>query len=88
MQNAVSHSGGVGDLLADYTSLLPLADNATTLLDEINLLLAAGQISEATMTMLRSAVGSMASGSDAARSKRIYAALTLVLAAPEFIVLK
>jgi uncharacterized protein (DUF1800 family) len=88
MQNAVSHSGGVGDLLADYSSLLPLADNATTLLDEINLLLAAGQISDATMSMLRSAVGSMASGTDAARSKRIYAALTLVLAAPEFIVLK
>jgi uncharacterized protein (DUF1800 family) len=88
MQNAVSHGGGVGDLLADYSSLLPLADNATSLLDEINLLLAAGQISEATMVTLRSAVGSMASGTDAARSKRIYAALTLVLAAPEFIVLK
>ena len=88
MQNAVSHSGGVGDLVADYSSLLPLADNATNLLDEINMLLAAGQISDTTMTMLRSAVGSMPSGTDAARSKRIYAALTLVLAAPEFIVLK
>lgn len=88
MQNAVSHGGGVGDLLADYTSLLPLADNANSLLDEINLLLAAGQISEATMVTLRSAVDSMASGTDAARGKRIYAALTLVLAAPEFIVLK
>ncbi|MES2047251.1 MAG: DUF1800 domain-containing protein [Pseudomonadota bacterium] len=88
MQNAVAHTGGVGDLLADYTGLLPLADNATTLLDEINLLLAAGQISDATMSILRNAVSSMASGSDAARSKRIYAALTLVLAAPEFIVLK
>lgn len=88
MQNAVARTGGVGDLLADYTALLPLADNATSLLDEINLLLAAGQISEATMSMLRSAVGSMPSGSDAARNKRIHAALTLVLAAPEFIVLK
>ena len=88
MQAAVSHSGGVGDLLADYSNLLPLADNATSLLDEINLLLAAGQLSETTLVRLRSAVSSMASGTDAVRSKRIYAALTLVLAAPEFIVLK
>ena len=88
MQAAVSHSGGVGDLLADYSSLLPLADNATSLLDEINLVLAAGQVSETTLVRLRSAVSSMASGTDAARSKRIYAALTLALAAPEFIVLK
>lgn len=88
MQNAVAHTGGVGDLLADYSSLLPLADNAATLLDEINLLLAAGQVSDATMSILRSAVGSMASGTDANRNKRIYAALTLVLATPEFIVLK
>jgi hypothetical protein len=88
MQAVVSHAGGVGDLLADYSSLLPLADNAATLLDEINLVLAAGQLSETTLARLRSAVGSMASGADAARIKRIYAALTLVLAAPEFIVLK
>ncbi len=88
MQAAVSHSGGVGDLLADYSNLLPLADNATSLLDEINLVLAAGQLSETTLVRLRSAVSSMASGTDATRSKRIYAALTLALAAPEFIVLK
>jgi uncharacterized protein (DUF1800 family) len=88
MQNAVARTGGVGDLVADYSALLPLADNATTLLDEINLLLAAGQISEATMVMLRSAISTMASGTDANRNKRIYAALTLVLASPEFIVLK
>lgn len=88
MQTAVSHGGGVGDLVADYSGLLSLADNATSLLDEINLLLAAGQLSETTLVRLRSAVGTMPSGTDTTRSKRIYAALTLVLAAPEFIILK
>ena len=88
MQNAVSRTSGVGDLTADYSSLLALADNAAALLDEINLLLAAGQLSEATLVRLRAAVGSMTSGSDANRTKRIHAALTLVLASPEFIVLK
>ncbi len=86
MQNAVSR--GVGDVLADYSTLLPLADNAASLLNEINLVLAAGQLSSATLTLLTTAVGSMPSGTDPVRLNRIYAALTLVLAAPEFIILK
>jgi uncharacterized protein (DUF1800 family) len=86
MQHAIS--AGVSDVGADYGSLLPLADNATSLLDEINLVLAAGQLSSATLVNLRSAVDSMPSGTDTRRKQRIYAALTLVMAAPEFIVLK
>lgn len=89
MQNVVSHTGNsVGDLLADYSSLLPLADNASNLLNELNLVLAAGQLSSATLSSLSNAVSTMPFGSDSNRLKRIYAALTLVLAAPEFIVLK
>ena len=42
MQRAVST--GIGDLAADYTGLLALADDAQALLDELNLVLAAGQI--------------------------------------------
>jgi hypothetical protein len=40
------------------------------------------------MILIKNAVGSMPSGTNAARYNRIYASLTLVLAAPEFIVLK
>ena len=86
MQRAVST--GFGDVLADYTSLLPLADDAQALLDELNLVLAAGQLSAATVASMKGALGGMASGTDAARKNRIYAALVLVLAAPEFIVQK
>ncbi len=86
MQSAVSK--GIGDVKADYSALLPLADNAAALLDELNLLLAAGQLSAATLTMLQGALDSMAKGSDSTRLNRIYAALTLVLAAPEFLVQK
>ncbi len=78
MQIAVSE--GVSDIKPDYSSLMPLADTAPALLDEINLVLAAGQLSATTLADLGSAVDSMPKG--------IYAALTLVLAAPEFIVLK
>ncbi|MFZ6655169.1 DUF1800 domain-containing protein [Undibacterium sp. TJN19] len=86
MQHAIS--AGVSDVDADYSSLLPLADNAASLLDEINLVLAAGQLSNTTLLNLRTAVNSMPSGTDTRRTQRIYAALTLVMAAPEFIVLK
>jgi hypothetical protein len=86
MQNAVSR--GVGDVKADYSSLIPLADNPQALLDELNLVLAAGQLSAATVALMRGALASMPSATDAARLNRVHAALVLVLAAPEFIIQK
>ena len=86
MQTAISK--GIGDVKADYSTLLPLADNVPGLVDEINLVLAAGQLSADTVTLIRNAVTSMATGTDAARANRVYAALTLVMASPEFIVQK
>ncbi|MYM31143.1 DUF1800 family protein [Duganella sp. CY15W] len=84
MQRAVSK--GIADVKADYSSLLPLAGDAKALLGEINLVLAAGQLSSGTLSLLSSAIGGMPATTDAARYNRIYAALTLVLAAPEFLV--
>lgn len=86
MQRAVST--GIGDVKADYSALLALADNAATLFDEINLVLAAGQIGTGNRTLVVNAIGAMPSGTDAARLNRIYAAITLVLAAPEFLIQK
>ena len=86
MQRAVA--GTVGDLTPDYSSLLALADNASALLGEINLVLAANQLSATTAAALSSAVQTMPGGTDANRRNRINAALLLVLAAPEFIVQK
>ena len=79
---------GIGDMKPDYASLLPLADDANALLAEINLVMAADQISAATLAPLAAAVASMPSGTAAARNNRIGAALTLVMAAPEYQVLK
>jgi len=86
MQGAISK--GVGDVKADYATLLPLADNVPALIDEINLVLAAGQLGSDTVNLIRNAIAGMATGTDAARANRIYAALTLVMAAPEFIIQK
>jgi uncharacterized protein (DUF1800 family) len=78
----------VGDLFADYSQLLALGDNIALIMDAINLVFTANQLSDATMLLIRNALASMPSGTLVARSNRIYAALTLVLAAPEYIVLK
>ena len=86
MQKAVANT--VADVRADYSALLPLADTATALFDELNLVLAAGQLSAATLAALATAVQTMPSGTDPNRLNRIYAALVLVLAAPEYIVQK
>ncbi len=87
LQRAVSGQG-VGDVVADYTSLLALGDDAAALLAEINLVLCAGQLGAATATTIANAVATLPGGSDPNRLKRIYASLTLALAAPEFVVLK
>jgi uncharacterized protein (DUF1800 family) len=86
MQTLVSK--GVGDVKADYSSLLPLADNAQALLDELNLVLTAGQLSAATLALMKGAIDTLPSATDTARLNRIYATLVLVLAAPEFIIQK
>jgi uncharacterized protein (DUF1800 family) len=86
MQRAVA--GSIGDLTPDYASLVALADDAKALIDEINLVLAANQLSAATATTLAAAVQTLPAGSDALRRMRINAALVLVLAAPEYIVQK
>ena len=87
MKRAVA--GGIADLTPDYSSLLPLADDAAALLAEINLVLAAGALpADTTLNDLAAAVQTMAKGDDTARRNRINAALLLVLAAPEFIVQK
>ncbi|MES2129618.1 MAG: DUF1800 domain-containing protein [Pseudomonadota bacterium] len=86
MQGAISK--GIGDVRADYSALVPLADNAQALVDELNIVLVAGQLDTASVALIKGAIDGMAAGTDAARGNRINAALVLVMATPEFIVQK
>jgi uncharacterized protein (DUF1800 family) len=86
MQNAISR--GVSDVKADYSALTPLADDAQALLSEINTVLAAGQLDPSTFALIRTALDTMAKGTDTARNNRIHAALTMTMASPAFIVQK
>ncbi|WP_395010423.1 DUF1800 family protein [Undibacterium sp.] len=86
MQKAVIN--GIGDVKADYKDLLPLADNGQLLINELNVVVAAGQLSNNSVTLIRNAINSMPAGTEATRNNRIYAAVIMVLAAPEFVVQK
>lgn len=87
MQRAINGSS-VGDVVADYTPLLALVNDSRALLAELNLVLAAGQVPQATLASLQAALDTIAVRTDAGRRNRVLAALLLVLAAPEYITQK
>ena len=94
MQQVVSGTGNLGTssgITRDYAALLafitPTGDSAA-LLAELNVLLAAGQLSASTLAPLKTALDSIAVTTPAGPLNRLYAALTLVMAAPEYITQK
>ena len=87
MQRAVA-SKNVGDLRLEYSSLLGLAPDGAALVAELQVVLAGGQLSAATVATVVAAVNAMPTKVGADLQNRVYAALTLVLAAPDYIVQK
>jgi uncharacterized protein (DUF1800 family) len=87
MQRAIAGTG-VGDLKADYSLLQALASNSTALLAEINVLLACGEIDAMTLANFKTALDTISVTTPSGVMNRIYAALTLVLACPQFVVQK
>ena len=75
-------------LVPNYTSELGLAGNASQLVDRLNLLLAAGQLSPSTRTTIVDAVNSINGTTEAGRRSRLTAAITLVMSSPEYLIQK
>jgi uncharacterized protein (DUF1800 family) len=71
------------DLRTDYGSISGIAGDSAALVDRINLWLAAGQLSSATVTAIRTAVDSSTN-----TNNRIAIAVLLTMASPEFLTLK
>jgi hypothetical protein len=84
MQSAIIN--GVGDVKPNYTSWLSKTTNTTTLVAELNTLLAAGALSAATQSSIATAVASIPNVTDADKTKRVQAAIFLVMASPEYLV--
>lgn len=76
------------DVLPDYSRELALADTVPQLVNRCNLLLAAGQLSPATVSVITTAVASMPASNAAEKKSRVCAAVFMTMAVPEYLVLK
>lgn len=74
------------DALPDYTPWIPIGKDANALVDRLNLVFAAGQISPTTIAEMKRVVAGMTVSTDDGVMSRVRAAMLLVLASPEYIV--
>jgi uncharacterized protein (DUF1800 family) len=79
---------GAGDARADYTDMLTRAGDAQALVDEVNLIVAANQVSAATLANIRAAVESIAMTATNGPIQRVYTAILLIMASPEYLAMK
>jgi hypothetical protein len=77
---------GHADVRPNYAAELALAGDAAALVDRLNRLLCAGQLSEATRSLIVTTVAGMAGSSDSDKTKRVQAAVMLVMASPDYLV--
>lgn len=92
MTSAIGSTNGVGgDVKAAYTSELAIAHDSTALLDRICLLLAANQITDATKATIKTALDATTvtqTSTTAEKQRRVYMAVLLVMASPDYLVQK
>jgi hypothetical protein len=86
MQSVIQ--SGAGEVKSSYADWLSLASDVPALVNKLALQLAAGQLSSNTLSSISNAVASINPSSDTARLNRIYAAILLVMACPEYIAFK
>jgi uncharacterized protein (DUF1800 family) len=86
MQGVISN--GIASLKANYSALLPLATDSSKLLAELNTSLAGGQLSTTTITNFKTALDTIVATTSTGQNNRIYAAILLVMACPEYLTQK
>ena len=79
-------ANGPGETVPDYSAELALATDAAALVRRVALLLAADGLAADTLATITSAVTSIAAATDVGKLNRVYAAIHLVLCAPEYLV--
>ncbi|UVO53932.1 DUF1800 family protein [Sphingomonas sp. SUN039] len=79
---------GTGDVRADYTAILTKATDTNALVDEVNLLVANGQLGSATVSAIQTAVASIGTTTAALLNNRVYTAILLTMASPDYLAQK
>lgn len=80
-------ANGSGDVKADYSAISALAGDSNALVAEADILLGAG-LSDATKASIRAAVDAIPVGAANATANRVYTAILLIMASPEYLVQK
>ena len=88
MQAFIASGVWANDIVFDYSALQAFNGDATALINELNVVLAAGQLSPATTATLAAAVASVDTSTPDGRLNQIHAAGLLVMSAPEYLVQK
>ncbi len=86
MQSLIQN--GTGDVRANYTTILTKATDAAALVADVNTLLAAGQLSSSTVTAIVAAVNSIGTTTSALLNNRVYTAILLTMASPDYLAQK
>ena len=79
---------GTGDVKADYTDILTKAADSASLIDEVNTVLAAGQLSATTTAAIKAAVESISATATTGPASRVQVAILLTLASPDYLMVK
>jgi uncharacterized protein (DUF1800 family) len=73
---------------ADYADILTKAADSGALVDEVNLILAGGQLSAATVASIKAAVDSISATGATGPLNRVYTAILLAMASPDYLVVR
>jgi uncharacterized protein (DUF1800 family) len=84
MQSTITN--GIADVKPNYSPWLSKTSDTVALVAELNKLLAASSLSATTQSSIATAVASIANITDADKTKRVQAAIFLVMASPEYLV--
>jgi uncharacterized protein (DUF1800 family) len=89
MQGVIASGVGVNrEVRATYTAELAVADNADALIDRVNRCLMAGTMGTQQRQEIRDAVNAIPSSAANGRANRVYTAVLLTMASPEYLVQK
>lgn len=84
----VTMRDGIGDFKGNFAEYLDKAADSQALLDMINLRVAGNQVSAPTIAQIKTAVDSIATATPADLQNRVWTATLLIMASPEYLVLK
>ena len=81
-------ASGISDAVPNYSNELAIGGNVTQLVARLNLLLAANQLSSSTIGTITNTLNAMSSSTNTAKLNQIYAGIFLVMASPDYLVIR